>query len=103
MIERHFYLMFLEVLVFTGVILFCLNRKTIQSVGSTNDYQSIHSVEPVAISEVPQSNGSIIFRRKSADSKPTKDNSVGSNSAGNSDYNKSCTNSIEFHCLFDNF
>lgn len=94
MIERHFYLMFLEVLVFTGVILFCLNRKTIQSVESTNEYQSIRSVEPVAIAEVPQSNGSIIFRRKSTDSKPMKDNSVGLSSTGNSDNNKSCMNLI---------
>lgn len=91
MIERHLYLIFLEVMVFGGVIVFCLNRKTVKSVKSNIEYQSIDSTEPFAVNGVPRLDVSAIFHRKLTDSKLSKDDLFVSSSAGIPVY-KPCMN-----------
>lgn len=91
MIERHLYLIVLEVMVFGGVIIFYLNRKTIKSVKSNIEYQSIDSTESFAVDEVPHLDGSAIFHRKLTDSKLSKDDLFVSSSTGIPVY-KPCMN-----------
>lgn len=93
MIERHVYLIFLEVMVFGGVIVFCLNRKTIKSMKSNTEHHSVDLAEPFAVCEVPHSDGSAIFHRKLTESKLPKDDLFVSSCTGIPVY-KPCMNAV---------
>lgn len=77
LIERHLCLMLLEVVVFSGILIFCLNRRSVQVVESYQHTRTLRTQQLPPAPSLPQTNRSANLRRKSADSQPSRDQSVG--------------------------